>query len=433
MQGVAVGAAALLLSACDTAARTNQPLPAARLAPDAPAKRPRLRGVTPKNALATAAVPSPFQLVAKGSFSLHALADRVWLSAGEDGLAFTELRGSRWVRDETLAYGAQRCTPWNQLAMAATHAHELWLFDDFHAWSACPPPARLYRRQHGGPWKLQGMLRAHWIGVGPWLGTSTLIAEVPLRSGPPWGYTLRATGGARAPVPRQWSRAPKAGGCWTELEYPRALFSNTAGEALVVGVARCTPPPDAPADEALTEPDLAVAERFDKNGTSTRVSLPVALESNSAVIGHGPHAVWAIGTDAQDRTALVAAKDRRFEIIDFVPAQTALLDVDPQGNVWTLQEAALVRRSAGGEWQHVVMPVPGESVLGLHAGSPEDVWLVLESGVYRTLPMEPISAAPRACSDEEAARFAAAAHGAAQRTARIDPSRQGCRSAGSGL
>lgn len=348
---------------------------------------------------------SPFRRVATGTFMLHPLGDRFWLSSAEDGTAFAELRGQGFVRDETLAHGVQRCAPWDRLALTATHADDLWLFDDFHPWSACPPPARLFRSRQGGPWKLQGALRAHWVAMGPWKKGSTLIAEVPLRSGPPWGYTLRSIGAARAPVPKQWSRAPKSGECWTELEAPLALFSNAAGEALVVAASRCIPSAGAPAEEEPANVELAIAERFDKDGTSARTPLPVALDSNSTVLGHGPHAVWAIGTDAQDRTALVASAARGFEIIDHPPAGTALLDVDPDGSVWALHDGALQRRAPTGAWQRVALPAGAEGVLGLHATSAEDVWLVLESGVYRTLPTEPFAGTARACTDEEAARL----------------------------
>jgi hypothetical protein len=327
------------------------------------------------------------------------------MSAAEDGLAFAELRGARLVRDERLAHGVQRCATWNQLALTETQRDELWLFDDFHPWSVCPPPARLFRRSKSGTWKLQGMIRAHWIDMGPWTGGSTLIAEVPLRAGPPWGYTLRTVGGARAPIPKQWSRAPKSGECWTELEFPLALFSNTGGEALVVAVSRCKPARD---ESGADDVDFAVAERFNRDGTSARVALPVALPSNAAVVGRGPHAVWTIGTDAEDRTALVSGSGRGFEITDYLPRGTTVLDADAEGNVWTLQDGVLARRSPQGAWQRVSLPAGAGTVMSLHASSAADVWLVLDSGVYRTLTTEPFVAAPRECTDEEATRFEAA-------------------------
>ena len=352
---------------------------------------------------------SPFRLVAAGTFALHPLRDRLWLSAGDDGLAFAELRGRTLVRDEALARGVQRCSSWNVLSLAETHRDDLWLFDDFHPWSVCPPPARLFRRTKTGPWKLQGMLRAHWIDVGPWIGASTLIAEVPLRPGPPWGYTLRTVGSARAPVPKQWSRNPKSGACWTELEFPRALFSNSAGEAVVVAVSRCTPVRDEDEAEEAPAIDYAVAERFDKDGTSARIALPVALDSNSAVVGRGPNAVWTLGTDVEGRTALVRGQGRTFEITDYLPTGATLLDADTDGTVWTLQDGALARRGADGVWRRVPLPAGAGTLVSLHAASPDDVWLVLDDGVYRTLPTEPVALSARACTAEEVTRFEAAA------------------------
>lgn len=410
-QELRILAALLFVVACEPAARVSQ----AHEVPRAPVRRqPVAKPLPSERPLELTEARSPFQLVAAGTFSLHALRDRVWMSAADDGLAFAELRGAGFVRDERLALGVQRCASWQQLALTETQKDELWLFDDHHPWSACPPPARLFRRSKSGNWKLHGMIRAHWLDMGSWTFGSTLIAEVPLRSGPPWGYTLRTMGGARAPTPKQWSRAPKSGECWTELEFPLALFSNAAGEALVVAVSRCEPSRDESGggdESGETDGDpaqgieLAVAERFNKDGTSARVALPVSLESNAAVVGRGPDAVWTIGTDAEDRTALVRGSSRGFEITDYLPRGARVLDADAEGNVWTLHDGALAQRSPQGAWRRVPLPAGAGTVVALHASSAADVWLVLDNGVYRTLTTEPFVAAPRECTDEEATRF----------------------------
>jgi len=342
-------------------------------------------------------------LVAESDTALHVFENGVWLSTPQDGLAFAELRDERFVRDEALARGVERCDGWNRLAIRESHRGELWLLDDFHAWSSCPPAARLYRRKNQR-WTVEGPIRAHWLALGPWLGTSTLIAEVPLRSGPPWGYTLRTVSGGRAPTPKRPVRHVD-GGCWTHLEWPLALFSSASGEALVIGVSRCKAPGSDAQEGEETPFEAGIAERFRPGKPSTLEALPVSLDSSSVVIGYGPHAVWTLGKDAGDRAALVANHGSGFSVEEHVDSELALLAVDPNGSLWASKRDELLRRDAVGAWTAVPLPEAAGRVFGVTAVSRDDVWLVTENGVYRSRAMKPYSETARECTDAERARF----------------------------
>jgi hypothetical protein len=363
------------------------------------------------------AEPTPFHRVARGEYRLVAAGDRVWLSRRDDELAFIELRGNAFVRDETLAHGIERCTDYGERTLVSVRPGEHWLLDDFHPWSACPPPARLLRYR-ADRWQIAGPLAVHWIGLGPWRGGGTLIAEVPRREGPPWGYTLRVVGNGAAPVPQKVPR-PNGDGCWTELDWPILLSSDEQGHALVLGTVACranTPAKAELGDEGAAPPPFAVAERFRPGRRSTLEPLPVVLSSEASAVSRGPDEVFVIGEDEDGGQALVRGTPEAWTLVDRLDAPLVLLALAPGGTLWALRDGALMRRAVQGSWT-AVSPPDGGSVLQIHAASEQDVWLVTDEGVYRTLPMDPYEHGGRECTDAEWERFE-------QRDARVPASPQ---------
>jgi hypothetical protein len=333
--------------------------------------------------------PTPFRLVAKGTFRLVPLHDRVWLRDGEDGLAFAELRGDAFVRDETLARGVESCVPDMQRWVFFDAGPSLYLLRDFEAWGRASEPGRLFRWAPDG-WYPVRTVKARWFDAGPWTAGSLLMAEIPADRGPPWHYELRTLDGGVAPVPRR-SPHHADGGCDTDLELPLRLFSDSRGTAVVVGAQRCS---------AGHDHGPAVAERFQPGKPSSIETLPVSLVVGATVLGTGPDDVWLVGADAKGRPALVSGTAKGFAIAQVLEPDTVLVGLGSSGATYLRTGADLFRRDASGHLTPIPLPRDAGPVLDVHETAEGDVWLVTDVALYRTRAMARYAPARVKCVDD---------------------------------
>jgi hypothetical protein len=372
--------------------------------------------------------PSPFHRVQRGLAAYPVvLGEALFLRSADDGLAMVRVAGNELVRDEGVMAGIAACDGAAASAFFGVWPTAAWFLNDYHPWTACEPrPTPIYRWKQSR-WVYQDRRNAHLLLLEPHVSGSTLVLEVPRRIGPPWGYTLSLRDGrpgVRSPVPQRvpGHPGPDIARCYTIVEYPIALVTGSSGGVHVIGASRCSYPAETDPD-AGTDGGPAAEERSSSHGvseywppgarTSRILEVPLSLDSYESAVGSvDAEHVWVSGKDDADQPAVARFDGTTWSRSLVPPGKVTALAPVADGTLWISLRAGstdgLYRIASDGTATPVPLPADSGAISGLYARAPDDVWLIAESGVYRTaaVPAE-FDWQARTCSDEERERFAA--------------------------
>ncbi len=335
----------------------------------------------------------------------------VLVTSEEDGHAIAELRGETLVQDAALARGVESC--WNEdVRLFGRWPESAWMVRGWVPWAVRAPVGTLYKWKRGAWTKVSGV-NVHQLLVGSVQGEGTLSVEVPRRTGPPWGYRLRALEG---PSPRLFPSAatdkpfgPDDRTCYTRLEEPFALLAFSRRDVLVLGGVECVHDPDA-------TPSAIVAERWSE-GRRTFESLPVrpGPDRPIAVDAAGPDDIWVAGLPAEEsvRDFVLAHWDGRRWAVEGDGLPGAVRAMGRDGETFYLVAGemgatAVWRGSPAGAWERVAMPAGAGLPTDVIVRSAGDVWVVTEGGIFRTkVSVRVFEWVPQECRGDETAAPAA--------------------------
>ena len=353
-----------------------------------------------------AETPGPFHPFAKGSsLRVWRLGTGVLVTSEEDGHAIAELRGDTLVQDPALARGVVSC--WNQdVLLFGGWPESAWMVRGWVPWAVRAPVGTLHRWKRGA-WTKVSAVNVHQLLIAPVPGEGTLSLEVPRRTGPPWGYRLRALDG---PNPRLFPSAakdkpfgPDDRVCYTRLEEPLALIAFSRRDVVVLGGSECVHDPDA-------TPSAMVAERW-SGGRPQFESLPVRPGPDRPIALHaaGSDDIWVTGLALDEGRGefVMAHWDGRRWAVEGGALPGAVRAMGRDGDVFYLVAGEM---GASGVWRGT--PLGGWERVGLPdgAGAPTDVfvraagevWVVTEDGIFRTRPTERVFEwAPQECRGDE--------------------------------
>lgn len=268
------------------------------------------------------------------------------------------------------------------------------LVTDFVPMSSCPGTPALWRKSGAG-WTRLRNLPAHEILIARWTKGRALLATVPWREGPPWGYSLALVPGGAAPRPEPAGVDSSHGDrrtCHTRLQDPLHLWTFASGDIFLVGGGECPAPL---ASKVVVEHWVqgATRSRFDR--------LPI--ESLTGAIAPARDNLWLAGPLSHGEKDRIVHFDGKGWTLLPNPIQDTIVriawqaadDVDPE-SMWILSDSLLWRWMeprtvlGGGEAKAFALPprCPEPGTLAIRDGHP---WIACGTVVHTTDPgIEPL-------------------------------------------